>query len=149
MRIIDCHYHNRYWATDGECYLETQKKYREQFGLDTINVLCAPGMDNGSPNGGAGHNSMAGILKSQDERVYVQGGLIYPTAAEENPNAPEYDPKFQVQEMMEMGFDGVNSKTSAKYKIKIKYYDRTYTIYDYEIVKEAGDIPASFTFYPQ
>lgn len=129
MRIIDCHYHNRYWSTDGECYLETQKKYREQFGIDTLNVLCAPGMDNGSPNGGAGHNIMAGILKSQDERVYVQGGLIYPTAAEKNPAAPEYDPKLQVQEMMEMGFDGVKMMESKPttykklpYRIDSDYY---------------------------
>jgi len=129
MRIIDCHYHNQYWFTDGECYLETQRRYREQFGVDTLNVLCAPGMDNGSPNGGAGHNIMAAILKSQDETVYAQGGLIYPSGSEPDPGAPEYDLKTQVQEMIEVGFDGVKMMESKPttykmlpYRIDSDYY---------------------------
>lgn len=129
MRIIDCHYHNRFWSTDGECYLDTQKRYREQFGIDTINVLCAPGIENGSPNGGAGHNIMAAILKLEDEKVYAQGGLIYPWSHETNPTAPEYDLKTQVKEMMELGFDGVKMMESKPttykklpYRIDSEYY---------------------------
>lgn len=129
MKIIDCHYHNRYWTFDGECYLDTQRIYRERTGVQTLNVLCAPGIENGSPNGGAGHNIMAAILKTQDESVYAQGGLIYPWSWESNPNAPEYDLKTQVQELMEVGFDGIKMMESKPdtykklpYRIDSDYY---------------------------
>lgn len=129
MKMIDCHYHNRYWSTHGECYLETQRKYREQVGIETINVLCAPGIENDSPNGGAGQNIMAAILKTQDETVYAQGGLIYPWSWETNPDSTEYDLKTQVQEMMEVGFDGVKMMESKPdtykkllYRIDSDYY---------------------------
>ena len=129
MKIIDCHYHNRYWATDGECYLDAQKRYRDAAGLETLNILCAPGIENGSPNGGAGHNIMAAILKTQDDAVYAQGGLIYPWSWEKNPNAPEYDLKTQVQELMAVGFDGIKMMESKPttykklpYRIDSEYY---------------------------
>lgn len=129
MKIIDCHYHNRYWSWDGECYLDTQRIYREKMGVETINYLCAPGIENGSPNGGAGVNSMAAILKIEDEAVYAYAGLIYPWSSEPNPKAPEYDLKTQVQEVMALGFDGIKMMESKPdtykklpYRIDSDYY---------------------------
>ena len=36
MKIIDCHYHNRYWFDGDKTYLEVQKEFRDRNGLDTI-----------------------------------------------------------------------------------------------------------------
>ena len=129
MKIIDCHYHNRYWFWEGESYLDAQKKYREAAGLETINYLCAPGIENGSPNGGAGVNCMAAILKVEDEAVYAYAGLIYPWSNEPNPHAPEYDLKIQVQEVMALGFDGIkmmegkpSTYVKLQYRVDSDYY---------------------------
>ena len=121
MKIIDCHYHNRHWFDGDKTYLEVQKEYRERNGLDTINVLCAPGNENGSPNGGTGHNCLAAILKIEDSKVYAQAGLQYPFPGDDE-SSDEFDFKKQTEELRAMGFDGMKMMESkpTTYK-KIKY----------------------------
>ena len=129
MRIIDCHYHNSRWSWNGESYQEAFKKYLDIAGVETINLVSMPGYENGFLNGGAAQNILAAILKAEEPYVYAQGGLIYPWSWEKNPNAPEYDPKKQVQELIDLGFDGIKmieskptSYIKLPYRIDSDYY---------------------------
>ena len=125
MNIIDCHYHNSRWAFDGEDYIVALKKYREEVGVKTINLVCMPGYEGGSHNGGAAQNIMGAILKSEDASVFAFGGLIYPS------EDGEFDAESQVKDLMAIGFDGIKmieSKPTAyiklPYRIDSDYYKK-------------------------
>ncbi len=128
MIVIDCHYHNRHWFDGDKTYIDVYKKYCKDNNLATTNILCAPGIENGSPNGGVGHNCLAAILKLVDENAYAQAGLYYPITGEDE-SEEQFDLVKQTEELMKMGFDGIKMMESKpttykkiKYRIDSDYY---------------------------
>lgn len=136
MKIIDCHYHNDRWMFDGEDYFTALKKYREIVGVETINLLCMPGYENGFYNGGAAQNIMGAILKKEDASVFAFGGLIYPS------DGTEFDPVSQAKDLMAIGFDGIKmieSKPTSYVKLPYRIDSEHYK--EFFVYAEAQQIP--------
>jgi len=119
--MIDAHYHHCQWFSEDEDFFTSQKKYREICGLETVNVLCLPNMQDLFPNRDMTQNILAAILKLEDSSVYAQGGFYYPEHPVRIPLPTEFEFARQAKELMEIGFDGIKmleSKPNAHKLLK-------------------------------
>lgn len=116
LKGIDSHYHHCQWFADGEDFITSEKQYREACGLDTVNVLCLPNLQDLFPQRDMTQNILAAILKLEDPSVYAQSGFYYPEHPVRTPLPEEFHFLKQVQELMAIGFDGfkmLESKPNA------------------------------------
>lgn len=127
MKIVDCHYHNRHWLEGEEDFIEVEKRYRRECGIQAVNVLSLVRYGGLGRKTAVWQNIMAAILKLEDETAYAQGALFYPDGREESA-MPEFDLKRQVQEMMTLGLDGVKMLESKPniYKLLDPRIDTSY-----------------------
>lgn len=129
-RMIDCHYHNCQWFSDDENYIDAQKNYRLENGVEAVNVLCLPNAKDLFPNRDMTQNILAAILKLEDNSVYAQAGLFYPDHPVKTPLPAEFAFEKQAQEFMEIGFDGIKMLESKPNVHKLLQLPPDSTAYD-------------------
>ena len=108
-KIIDAHFHNSLWVSEGESFLDFQRRYREKCGITGLGVMCVPTTLGQSEVFCPAQNILGAIMKLEDttDCVYVHGGLFYPEAPVNPLHVSEYDFKKQAERLMEIGFDGM------------------------------------------
>jgi len=108
VALADSHTHiHSGWNLDSKTgfkdYREYFKNYRARGGYDFVNVLGIPYLRDRDVS----QNIMAAILKLEDPHFFAYGGFVYPDQPISLPYRSGFEPQKQVDELMEIGFDGI------------------------------------------
>ena len=112
QKAIDSHIHIGNWKTGGntgyddyfESYILDVKDYIERTNLDYLNVASIVGK---SDFFDFDQNILCAILKLENPKVFVHGGLCHPVQPVKLPITKDFDYVLQAKEMEELGFDGI------------------------------------------
>jgi len=108
-KIIDAHFHNSLWFSEGKTFVDFQKEYRKKCGVTGLSILCVPTTAGQTGVFCPAQNILGAISKLEDDKdtVYAYGGLFYPEAPINPEHLSDYDFKKQAERLMEIGFDGM------------------------------------------
>ena len=104
-KIIDGHMHLAQWANnDGKSIFDNLKDYLEASGIVAVDNMCCS--NNGDLWGGfeADQSILGAIAKLENPNVFTHGCLYLP---KDNSKFRDFDFKNQLDELMELGLDGI------------------------------------------
>lgn len=154
MKIIDSHIHLRKWnqvtdldhhdywqfitpfkgiekfnwkKTDGipRDYKDGVREYMRCRNMEYVNIACVPYLRDRDVS----QNIMAALLKAENDRVFAHGGIVYPDQPVKYPFPEGFSPELQLEELMNIGFDGIKMlehNPKAKKLLRADFRDKEY-----------------------
>ena len=154
MKIIDSHIHlekwnqvtdldhHDYWQfitpfkgiekfnwkkTDGipRDYKDGVREYMRCRNMEYVNIACIPYLRDRDVS----QNIMAALLKTENDRVFAHGGIVYPDQPVKYPFPEGFSPQLQLEELMNIGFDGIKMlehNPKAKKLLKADFRDKEF-----------------------
>lgn len=105
MKIIDGHMHITQWVrNDGKSAFEMIEDYRQNNGIAYVDNMCCSNNANLWSGYEMDQSILGAIAKIENPYVFTHGCLYIPQDAEQ---IKKYDFKSQLEELMEIGLDGV------------------------------------------
>ena len=109
-KVIDGHLHFYDWSSeDGEEFFHCFEEYRNEMGLAGLN-LCALPSGYGTD---VTNNIMCALYKLLNKETFAHAGLLYNEYPMVNKLPSEMSFKTQLDELEEIGFDGINPFPTA------------------------------------
>jgi len=141
-RVIDNHTHVWDWFEDGKPFYERFDEYRKCNQLDYVNVTCVPYINHPILKRDVSQNIMGAILKLKDPHFFAHGGLFYLNKPVQKPIQDTFRPEVQLQELMDIGFDGMKMLETKPTTYKMLKLPPNDPVYDaYYTILEANHIP--------
>lgn len=86
-----------------ENYKDCVREYMRCRNMEYVNVACIPYLRDRDIS----QNLMAALLKLENDRVFAHGGIVYPDQPVKYPFPKGLSPELQLEELMNIGFDGI------------------------------------------
>ena len=103
--IIDGHMHISQWESrDGKSGFDVIRKYQQENGIIAIDNMCCSNNATLWDSFEADQNILGAIAKIENSSIFTHGCLYIP---DNPPKDMKFNVKNQLEEMMEIGFDGV------------------------------------------
>ena len=105
LKIIDGHMHITKWCrSDGKSAFDALDEYRRNNGISDVDNMCCSNNDDLWDGYEMDQSILGAIAKLESPNVFTHGCLYIP---QDETQIPQYDFKNQLDELMEVGMDGV------------------------------------------
>lgn len=103
--------------------------------MEYVNIACIPYLRNRDVS----QNIMAALIKMENDRVFAHGGIVYPDQPVSYPFPKDFSPEIQLEELMNIGFDGIKMlehNPKAKKLLKADFRNKEFAPYFKKLEEE-------------
>lgn len=116
-------------------YKECVENYMRCRNMEYVNIACIPYYSDRDVS----QNIMAALLKTENDRVFAHGGIVYPDQPVKYPFPSGFSPELQLEELMNIGFDGIKMlehHPKAKRILRADFRDKEFAPYFKKLEEE-------------